>query len=108
MILDLTKFLGKCYKDDRNRVLKGDSACIEDGRCFLRSRTDMTIEMCKKFCHKNGWAIAGVEHFRECYCGNKLPTKILPDSKCNRPCSGNSDQNCGGGYAMNIFYSPGE
>lgn len=65
----------------------------------------MTIEKCKAFCRKKGWALAGVEYSVECYCGDKFPTEMISDSECNKPCSGNKKQICGGGWAMNVYYS---
>lgn len=101
-------FSGRCYRDNESRVLKGDSTCIDDGRCFLRSKKHMTIEMCKEFCYKNGWALAGVEWSQKCYCGNQPPTKIISDSFCNKRCSGNRQQICGGRWAINVLRLPGE
>ena len=68
----------------------------------------MTIEKCKAFCRKKGWALAGVEYSVECYCGDKFPTEMISDSECNKPCSGNKKQICGGGWAMNVYHSNDE
>lgn len=68
----------------------------------------MTIERCKEYCRDNNWAVAGLEYSKECFCGNESPTKIIPDSRCNKPCSGNSQQICGGGWALNIYHLSGE
>lgn len=88
-------------------MLKGDSTCIGDGRCFLNSK-DMTIEMCKEYCLKNGWALAGVENSDECFCGNHTPTKNLENSSCNYACRGDSQQICGGHWTINIYKLLGE
>ena len=87
-------------------MLKGDATCLDDGRCQLTSN-DMTIEMCKEYCIQNGWAIAGVEYSKQCFCGNEIPTKMISQSKCKHRCRGNSDQMCGGSWAMNIHHLPG-
>ena len=86
----------------------GDSTCIKERRCFLTLKHEMTIERCKEYCRENGWAIAGVEWSKECFCGNDIPKERIADSNCNRVCSGDSQQICGGGWAMNIYHVSGE
>ena len=92
---------GQCYRDNSNRVLKGDDTCIREGRCFFRSQ-DMTIGRCKEYCHARGWALAGVEWYTECFCGNEAPTNMISDSECDRPCGGDNAQMCGGAWALNV------
>ena len=101
--LSVSLFLEPCYRDNSSRVLKGDSSCIGQRRCYHAS-SDMTIEMCKDFCRTRGWAIAGTESFTECFCGNVAPTERIPASICDRPCGGNSEQICGGDWAMTLHF----
>ena len=68
----------------------------------------MTVDICKQYCRQNNWAIAGVQNSHECYCGNEISTEKISDSKCNKSCRGNSQQTCGGGWAMNIYSLSGE
>ena len=64
----------------------------------------MTIEVCKEYCRNMGWAIAGTESSNQCFCGNVAPTRTEDKSACNAPCSGNSQQICGGEWAMHIYH----
>ena len=68
----------------------------------------MTIDKCKQYCFDKGWAVAGLENANECYCGDKAPTELIPNSRCNHMCRGNKKQICGGNWAMNIFHLQGE
>ena len=103
----IIEFSGQCYKDYSDRVLKGNTNCIKDKTCFFFSNL-MTIDKCKKYCLKNGWAIAGLHNSNECFCGNEFPTEKISPVFCNRTCRGNSSQKCGGAWALNIYYLLGE
>ena len=59
----------------------------------------MTVEKCKQLCL--GFAYAGVEYSKECFCGNIAPT--ITAQNCNMVCAGNKNQICGGGWAMNVY-----
>ena len=97
-------FIAPCYQDNKNRVLKGNNKCIGDRSCY-RMNDDMTIEICKSYCRARNWAIAGLESYSECFCGNQISPKVrLPDSSCQRRCRGNSAQICGGHWAMTVYY----
>ena len=91
--------LGSCFKDcDGGRLLTGERHNNLKG---------MTPEYCKKHCFDKGYKYAGTQFYHECFCGNdKPPTKnLLPQSKCNKPCTGDKSQMCGGGCTMNIYYN---
>ena len=68
----------------------------------------MTIEVCKDYCRNMGWAIAGTESSNQCFCGNEAPTITGEEGQCNAPCSGNSQQICGGEWAMHIYHLIGK
>ncbi|KDR71220.1 hypothetical protein GALMADRAFT_75173 [Galerina marginata CBS 339.88] len=65
----------------------------------------MTIESCLAFCTPAGYVYAGVEFARECYCDNVIesPGAPISSSTCNMPCTGNSNEICGGAGGINIF-----
>ena len=84
-----------CYSDDSTRALP----------VFKGSRSDMTPQKCQALCV--GYNYAGVQYYSECYCGNTLGFQLRPDSECNTPCSGDSSQECGGGW-RNSVYSLGD
>jgi len=52
-----------------------------------------------------GYVFAGVQAGNQCYCGNSniSSTWHAPASECNMPCSGNSNEICGGNMRMNVF-----
>ena len=68
----------------------------------------MTIEKCQKFCFEKNYLYAGVQYAGECFCGNTINPKILkPTTDCNKVCTGDSSQICGGTWRMNIYENPG-
>ncbi|KAL8358328.1 hypothetical protein RB601_009639 [Gaeumannomyces tritici] len=63
----------------------------------------MTLESCIKNC--TGFAYAGAEYGRECYCGNTLAesSAAADMADCNMPCSGNPYQYCGAGSRLELY-----
>ncbi|KAF9477667.1 WSC-domain-containing protein [Pholiota conissans] len=87
--------------------------------------TNMTITSCIAFCTPSGYKYAGVEYSREC-CGFSLsfpvhithlemhldcdniieaPGVPISEDDCNMPCTGSSDDICGGSSAISVFSS---
>ncbi|XP_060850898.1 uncharacterized protein LOC132929522 [Rhopalosiphum padi] len=91
-------YLG-CYaetpNDDENRLLKGPAGPI----------TYNTPQKCSVKCFNMGFLFFGVTYGTECWCGNQRPAKSskVDDINCNTPCSGDSNQFCGGGWKMGIY-----
>jgi len=65
----------------------------------------MTIEACIHFCQNAGYIYAGVEYSRECYCDSttQIPSQPVSLSDCSMPCSGNTNETCGGPDVLNVF-----
>ncbi|KAF8341317.1 uncharacterized protein EI90DRAFT_1719489 [Cantharellus anzutake] len=88
-----------CYNDDTsNRALKG----------YSTSSSSNSVTSCESTCQAQGFKYAGVEYGQECYCSNSITTTSMTGtlqspSDCNMPCSGNSQQICGGSYRINIY-----
>lgn len=63
----------------------------------------MTVEVCAAGCA--GYAYFGLEYYHECYCGNFIAAESseLTTDKCNFPCDGDSEQKCGGDWALNMY-----
>ena len=61
----------------------------------------MTVEKCKELCLNGGFAYAGIQYSRQCFCGDTAP--IITATNCNMKCDGNRDQICGGYWAMNVY-----
>jgi len=81
-----------CFKDDPNRDMSGHT--------FAGS--DMTVERCTATCASKGFAYAGVQYGKHCFCDNDYGSKGRADN-CNVPCSGNKREICGGAWANNVY-----
>ena len=58
---------------------------ISDGACFV------------------GYRYAGLQYEAECYCGNSGYDRYGVGDGCNHPCTGNSDQICGGDWRNSVY-----
>jgi hypothetical protein len=69
----------------------------------------MTDGKCMAFCLSHGYAFAGTEYTRECWCGNSVApgrepqTTIASLAGCNFPCGGDSTQYCGGSGWLSLY-----
>ena len=100
MLIDLTgplflDFVGQCVVDDPSRLL-------DDHTVFSET---LTPDLCIKHCLGKKFNYAGVQHYRNCFCGNTAPpdTKIVAHTDCNTRCTGDVNQMCGGSWRMNVF-----
>ncbi|GAA6042486.1 hypothetical protein JCM8097_003051 [Rhodosporidiobolus ruineniae] len=69
-----------------------------------------TVEGCVSVAIANGYSLAGIEYYGECWVGNKLDSssKVQGDAACNLVCWGDSKEFCGGqggstGAAMQLY-----
>ncbi|CAC5425477.1 unnamed protein product [Mytilus coruscus] len=90
------KYLG-CYVDDSNRMLayrEWNISCL-------------TLEYCKQSCFKRKDMNLGLQASYACFCGNSFGDpgvyQTKNDSECNRPCTGNSSQICGGSWRNSVY-----
>ena len=84
-----------CYQDFDDRILKSPDGI---------SSSTMTIDMCTNHCFGKNYLYAGVQYYSTCHCGNEISRKVVrPQSECNTPCEGNSNQMCGGEWRTNIY-----
>ncbi len=73
----------------------------------------MTIALCAGFCFQAGEDYAGLQFGRACYCGSVegFPGGdqgykrygSLDESRCNKTCSGDVTQACGGNFANSVW-----
>lgn len=86
-----------CYTDNypTSRVLSGPS--LEDH--------GMTVGKCLDFCNGQGFPVAGLEYYYQCFCGSQLDSASLKvsDSDCNTPCDGYQNQICGGSNRLSVY-----
>ena len=88
-----------CATDDYfERTLTGASTASDS----------MTVKTCAAFCESKGFALAGLEYARECYCGNEYSAadrapKTGVMGACAVPCSGAADEICGAAGALSMY-----
>eukprot|EP01060_Flectonema_neradi_P041556 TRINITY_DN98_c0_g1_i4.p1 TRINITY_DN98_c0_g1~~TRINITY_DN98_c0_g1_i4.p1 ORF type:complete len:469 (+),score=99.64 TRINITY_DN98_c0_g1_i4:261-1667(+) len=65
----------------------------------------MTIEWCLDYCvTQKSYDYFAVEAKSWCLCGSAAEyTKFGPSEYCNMPCDGDSDEICGGDFAMSVY-----
>lgn len=69
----------------------------------------MTGELCMAWCADRGFAFAGMEYRRECWCGNTYAatrqpkTTVASLSGCSMTCAGNGSQKCGGAGWLSLY-----
>jgi hypothetical protein len=91
------------------------SPCIKEvnGRALASATfaaNNMTVPMCLAFCEAKGFAYAGVEFARECYCSGQLDNSASLTSisnNCNLVCAGDSLTLCGGANALQLYFNQG-
>jgi iron transport multicopper oxidase len=73
----------------------------------LYELSNNTPAVCATLCASKGYSLAGVEYSNEYWCSsgytsNLAPT-MAPTGDCNMPCSGASNQKCGGPYRIQMY-----
>ncbi|KAK4683990.1 glucan endo-1,3-alpha-glucosidase, partial [Tremellales sp. Uapishka_1] len=88
-----------CYSDAASRTLNGTGST---------STSTNTIESCQTYCEKGGFAYAGMEDGKQCWCGMTAPPapRAAAASNCNIACTGNSNEKCGGNWYINVYQLP--
>ena len=72
------------------------------------SSDSMTVKTCVVFCESKGFALAGLEYARECYCGDeysgadRAPKKGVMGA-CAVPCAGAAGEICGAAGALSMY-----
>ncbi|CBN78573.1 conserved unknown protein [Ectocarpus siliculosus] len=89
-----TSSLVGCYQDE------SDARIMEFA---LTDTSSMTMEMCEAECSGNTYF--GMQYGTECFCGGES-TDLLQHGEstaCDYECPGDSEQVCGGFYAMSVY-----
>ncbi|KAL8670348.1 MAG: hypothetical protein Q9168_005106 [Polycauliona sp. 1 TL-2023] len=97
-VLNNFAYLG-CANETNPRALSSAS---------FSSSTTMDLSSCQSFCASstNNYALAALENGSECYCGNGLQSySALGFTGCNKPCSGNKTEICGGSSRLSVWNS---
>ena len=69
--------------------------------------SDLTQDQCVRACTKEdkSFSYFGLQNGDSCFCGTKYGRYgKIADSFCNKKCTGNSEENCGGELANNLFF----
>ena len=87
-------WFGKCAKAGTDHALLDHK--YSDGK--------MTRQKCRQICTSGYFVYFGLENGTDCYCGNTInrPTYVSI-LECNKPCSGDPFEFCGGASKMNIL-----
>ncbi|GAB1606542.1 uncharacterized protein LOC115209445 [Argonauta hians] len=111
--INFSDFLGKKESNSTRKISRNDTSyigCYKDGPrramdgFFYTDHLEMTIEKCLSECGKRDFLFAGLEWRYECFCGNSYTMYgRRNESWCNRPCTGNQQQVCGGGYSLSVY-----
>lgn len=67
---------------------------------------NLTVQACVWSCYQLGYSISGLEYSKQCFCGNDIlngGTLADWDFDCNRPCSGNRTEVCGGDDKLSVY-----
>ena len=85
-----------CYEDNQSRIL---STYIGD---FPNNKKSVCMAACSDY------KFAGVQYGTQCFCGNDQPDpSLLRPDQCTMTCPGNSNENCGGFWRMNVYSTNG-
>jgi glucan endo-1,3-alpha-glucosidase len=84
-------FVG-CFADEATRDLTGPS----------QSTATQTPQECKQWCGRQGFPYAGLQYGSYCFCGDSI-ARYGTSTACTMPCSGDSSQTCGGGWANSVY-----
>jgi len=60
---------------------------------------------CEDWCARNHYKVAANSNGSDCWCGTSLPsdTEKIDSTKCNTPCNGYGDKDCGGPNAFHMY-----
>lgn len=76
---------------------------------LVKADDAMTVSTCVNACQAAGYAVAGLEYGRECWCGASKPGGLEDASdpncamQCDMVCGGDPTQICGGSGAITLY-----
>lgn len=62
-----------------------------------------TPALCLTQCARLGFAYAGLQYGKQCYCGAGIDNASMVTSGCTATCAGDKSLTCGGNYRMNLY-----
>lgn len=95
--LDSGQYIG-CYRDiNDNRTMEGGQVNYD--------KTN-SLQTCSERCSSENYSYTGTQFASECFCGesyDKHGTRNKSD--CNKPCTGNGQESCGGANAISVYHT---
>ncbi|KAJ7020180.1 hypothetical protein C8F04DRAFT_1051154 [Mycena alexandri] len=92
------------YKEWNSIGCQGDSTSARALKHLVAvASPNVTVESCLDSCAAGGYILGGVEFGDECYCGNALLYAYGASQACDKLCSGNASEFCGGPKALNLY-----
>jgi hypothetical protein len=91
------RYLG-CFKD-QGQILSAKGRDLDGLR---QDDPGLTAARCVEICRNRGFAYAGLQNGKQCYCGNSYG-RLGRVANCDMPCSGNAKEMCGGWWANSIY-----
>jgi len=87
-----------CFIDNNNARDLMDPAILVN--------TPMSVELCVHTCNQANYLFAGVQYGSQCFCGNRTGSLgTVSETECNRTCTGNADEVCGGVDRNSVYLS---
>ena len=93
-------YLG-CFADNPDAQTNGLRGRVLGG-AMIPNDGAMTNEKCTRFCGERGFAYAGTQYARWCFCGDSHADRGVSDN-CTMSCTGNPGETCGGGWANSVY-----
>lgn len=90
---DHLSLVAGCYTDQSD----SQGRALQTYNTFTNNSVAQCVNTCQSYTY------AGMEYGHECRCGNTLASFSKPGATCNVACNGNSQQLCGGAYALTLY-----
>jgi hypothetical protein len=87
-----------CFRDQGNPF----GASGRDLNGSMTSDDNLSSARCIALCRSQGFAYAGTQDARQCFCGKSYGGSGAADN-CNMACGGNSAEMCGGSWANSVY-----
>jgi hypothetical protein len=97
-----------------NETSDGALGCYETGSFFTAAdysnqNSYISATLCRRTCRNKGFTVAAATDGNKCACGSSLDNLGVtqPDVFCNKPCTGNTTEQCGGVNYASAYLATG-
>ena len=83
-------------------------SCGSD-QVYCQSSTGMTIDFCRTLCRNRNLRYYALEAGSQCFCGGAFADPFKygaangPMINCSYPCTGDSNETCGGEFKLHVY-----